>query len=296
MFGTIITATSGFTFLIGDAFSIIGVLLGLSFLTGVFVVPFVWWSVRQRRDLLLATTSCEVDDDGISMTSSASTTRMSWSVFRRARETNRVFVLDTGAGAAIILLKRAMGPEVTDAVRGVLTRHGLLSDSTGLARRLRPLLWYAVGLGVAAVFVGGLIFASQTEATVAMEAVPTVTGRTVTVDGTTDLPNGTLLDVQVFQFDAWNRARAEGGGAEEDFALIDVQRAVVWDGRFSAEVDMTGWPAGRGMSAVYFWIDSSQPPEVIQRFGRDGSDLKGPHVRQEDTGPTLRIDKGFEIP
>ena len=158
------------------------------------------------------------------------------------------------------------------------------------------LLWYAVGLGAAAVLVGGLFYTSQAGATVAMETVPTVTGRTVTIDGTTDLPNGTLLDVQVFQFDAWNRARAEGGGAEENFALIDLQKAVVWDGRFSADVDMTGWPAGRGMSAVYFWINSSQPPEVIQRFGSDGSGLKGPHVRQEDTGPTLRIDRGFDIP
>jgi hypothetical protein len=104
--------------------------------------------------------------------------------------------------------------------------------------------------------------------------------------------------VQVFQFDAWNRAQAAGdAAAAEDFSYIDDVEAVVHQGRFSAEVDMTDWPAGHGMSAVYFWIDGSQPKAVIDRFGRDGSGLHGPHVLpNEDTGPTLRVDHGFDIP
>jgi hypothetical protein len=59
---------------------------------------------------------------------------------------------------------------------------------------------------------------------------------------------------------------------------------------------MTGWPAGRGMSAVYFSIDRGQPVAVQQRFGLDGSGLQGPDVHlDDDTGPTLRVDRDFDI-
>jgi hypothetical protein len=222
---------------------------------------------------------------------------LAWSVFRRARETSRAFVLDTGAGAAITLLKRSMGTEVVESVRARLGRLGLLDEPT-LARRLRPFVWVGVGLLAVGVVFGGSLYFANAGANAALETSPTVAGRHVTIDGTTDLPDGTRLAVQVFQFDAWNRARAAGdAAAAEDFTYIDDVEAVVHGGRFSADVDMTGWPAGHGMSAVYFWIDESQPRAVIDRFGLDGSGLHGPHVLpDEDTGPTLRIDHGFDIP
>jgi hypothetical protein len=295
--GTFVTVTSAITLVLGDATSIIGLLLGLSLLSGLFAAPFVWWAVRQRRDLLLAPVTYEIDDEGISMTTSSSTARSVWSVFRRARETRRAFVLDTGAGAAIVLLKRPMGPEVVESVRERLRRRGLLLEPT-LVRRMRPLVWVGVGLLAVAVVFGGSLYLANAGANVALETTPTVASRHVTVDGTTDLPDGTRLAVQVFQFDAWNRARASGdAAAADDFSYIDEVEAVVHGGRFSADVDMTGWPAGHGMSAVYFWIDESQPQEVIDRFGLDGSGLHGPNVLpHEDTGPTLRVDHGFDIP
>jgi hypothetical protein len=298
--GTGITVTSAIALVLGDMVSIIFVLLGLSFLTGLFVVPFVWWSVRQRRDLVLAPVSYEIDDAGISMTTSSATTRTAWSVYRRARETSRAFVLDTGVGTAIILLKRAMDPEVLGRVRGLLRRRGLLVEPS-LRRRLRPLLWVAVGLLMVALIGGsalvGSAFVAGSGANVAMETVPTVVGRHVTINGTTDLPEGTILAVQIFQLDAWDRALASGASATQEFEYMDYVDAVVKDGRFSAETDMTGWPAGHGMSAVYFWIDASQPQAVIDRFGADGSRLQGPDVRDdEDTGRTLRVDRRFEIP
>ena len=294
--GTFVTVTSAFTVFLGDVVSIIGVLLGLSMLSGLFVVPFVWWAIRQRRDLMLAPVSYEIDDAGISMSTNSSTTRSAWSVFRRARETSRAFVLDTGAGAAAVLLKRAMDPEVVVAVRARLRHLGLLDEPT-LSRRLRPLVWVAVALLLAVGFVGGNVYLANAGANVALETTPTVKGHHVTIAGTTDLPEGTRLGVQVFQFDAWSRAQAAGAAAAADFEYLGDLEAIVHDGRFSVMVDMTGWPAGRGMSAVYFWIDDSQPQAVIDRFGRDGSGLHGPNVLpDEDTGPTLRVDHGFDVP
>ena len=49
------------------------------------------------------------------------------------------------------------------------------------------------------------------------------------------------------------------------------------------------------MAAVYFWIDDSQPDAVKTRFGRDGAKLLGPGVYKDGTGPTLRVDRPFDI-
>ena len=82
-----------------------------------------------------------------------------------------------------------------------------------------------------------------------------------------------------------------------DFALIQTSLATVHGGRFRASADMTGWPPGRGMSAVYLWFDDSQPDALKTRFGADGAELRGPGVYDdEDRGRTLRVDRGFDIP
>ena len=62
--GTFVIAISAITVITGDLSGIVGVLLGLSFLTGLFAVPFVLWGVRQRRDLLLAPVTVEIDGAG----------------------------------------------------------------------------------------------------------------------------------------------------------------------------------------------------------------------------------------
>jgi hypothetical protein len=296
VFGTFVTVTAAIPLLAGDRSGVIGVLLGLSFLTGFFVVPFVWWSVRQRRDLLLAPVTVELDADGVTTTHSAATAHQAWSVYKRARETPSTFILETGVSSAAVLLKRAMGPTDVDVVRGLLTRAGLLGPPPTLIRRLRPAIWIGVGLAAAGLLIGGAAFLANSPSNVAIEATPTVLGRQVSVDGTTDLPDGTVLGVQIFQFDAWQRAATAGQDATEAFDLIETREAIVQGGRFHAEADTTGWPPGRGMAAVYFWIDESQPEAVKTRFGRDGSGLHGSNVHAEATGPTFRIDRPFTIP
>ena len=296
--GTFVTVISVFATIAGDRLSILGILLGLSFLTGLFVVPFVWWSVRQRRDLLLAPFTVEADDEGLTLTSSGATSQLAWSVYRRARETRRAFVLDTGAGTVVVLLKRAMDQTDRDAFRGLLVRLGLLPDRPTLSGRLRPLLGVAVGLLGTVVLAGGLYLVGRAGTTVAVDAVPSVDGRHVSIYGTADLPDGSIVGVQVFQFDAWQQALASGDGAGlASFPFLVYRATVVHDGKFSAEADMTGWPAGHGMAAVYFWVDGNQPDEVRARFGADGAGLKGPAVYiDDDTGRTLRVDRPFDVP
>ena len=76
------------------------------------------------------------------------------------------------------------------------------------------------------------MYLANAGANVALETTPTVNGHHVTIDGTTDLPDGTRLGVQVFQFDAWSRARPparRGSGLR----ILDDLEAIVHDGRFS---------------------------------------------------------------
>jgi len=297
--GTFITAISLVAIVLGDRFSLFALLFGLSLLSGVFVVPFVWWTIRQRRDLVLGPVTVEADSEGLSMTSVQATTQLRWPVFRRARETKRAFQLDTGAGAVVVVHKRGVAEADIGAFRGLLTVNGLIQGPNPRTR-LRPLVGVAVGLIGAVVLIGGVVgFAELTRpaATVQLESVPSVEGRHISIDGTTDLPDGTFLRVQVFQLDEWRRAlAAQGAQAGDTFEWIESREAIVHGGRFHAEADMTGWPVGRGMSAVYFSIDRGQPAAVQQRFGLDGSGLQGPDVHlDDDTGPTLRIDRGFDI-
>jgi hypothetical protein len=248
--GTFVTVTAAIPLILGDLSGVIGVLLGLSFLTGLFVVPFVWWTVRQRRDLVLGPVTVEIDGDGVTMTQSAATSHQAWSLYKRARETPSAFILDTGVGASAVLLKRAMAPADVDVVRGLLTRAGLIGAPPSILRRLRPLVWIGLGLVAAALLIGGATYLANPSSNVAIDATPTVVGRHVSVDGTTDLPDGTLLGVQIFQFDAWQRAAAAGQDAQDAFDLMETTQTMVQGGRFHAEADMIGWPPGRGMAAV----------------------------------------------
>ena len=60
---------------------------------------------------------------------------------------------------------------------------------------------------------------------------------------------------------------------------------------------MTGWPAGHVMSAVYCSESIDEPTGGHRSVRSRRAGLQGPHVHEdEDTGTTLRLDHGFDIP
>ena len=156
--GTFAT-TSGLlaTVLTGDISSVVVLLAGLSFLTGVFVVPFVWWPIHQRRDLVLAPVDVVADKSGVSFTTATSTGRHDWSVFRRVRETSGAFIFDTGTNVAILIAKRDVAERDVAGMRSLLVATGTLRPTTTGVDRLRPLLGVAVGIGATAFIVIGAI-------------------------------------------------------------------------------------------------------------------------------------------
>lgn len=149
--GTFATTSSILAIVVaGDTSSVFVLLGGLSLLTGVFVVPFVWWPIHQRRDLVLAPIDVVADERGLSFTTSTSTGRHDWSVFRRVRETSGAFIFDTGTNVAILIAKRDVPDGDVARLRSLLVATGTMRLSTTAAGRLRPLLGVAVGIGATA--------------------------------------------------------------------------------------------------------------------------------------------------
>jgi hypothetical protein len=148
--GTFATVTAGLALVVaGDLLSIIVLLGGLSLLTGLFVVPFIWWPIHQRRDLVLAPVHVVADDQGITWETEASTARHDWTVFRRIRETSGAFLFDTGANVAMLLPKRGIPEADVERLRSLFVLRGVMPPKPSGLERLRPLVGVAVGLAAA---------------------------------------------------------------------------------------------------------------------------------------------------
>jgi hypothetical protein len=278
--------------LIGLAF----VVLGLTFLTGLFAAPFVWFSIRQRRELVLAPADFEVSPERLVIRTAIASSDQDWSVYRHADETDRAFVLHTGIGAAVLVIKRGIPDQALSDFRVLLARLGLMRGSPGVAGTLRRAGWAVLGAVAALAIVFGPLLIGRIGATAAIDLQPRAQGSRVVVDGTTDLPDGAGVVVSVIQLDGWERDGADGVAPDREASpwVIDVP-VLVADGRFRADVGETGWPAGRAVAVAYFWVDPTQPPVVVERFGSGGQRLRGPGVRDGPGGPTLEVYQPFRI-
>jgi tetrahydromethanopterin S-methyltransferase subunit F len=145
----------------GDVGSaVIPIAYGLVMVTGAFSVPFVWWAVRRRPDLLLAAHTVEADESGLTMSTNNAAGRQDWSVYRTGSETAHAFILGTGAGMSFLVPKRGGTAEQIDAFRQLLDDAGLLArpNEPSYSRRLAGV---AIGLVAAAAVVAVPILLSQ---------------------------------------------------------------------------------------------------------------------------------------
>jgi hypothetical protein len=297
-FGTVMVATAVLTFALGPsglAFLPFGI-LGLAFLTGLFMVPITWIVSRRRPDLL-APFEVRADAEGLSLHSANASSRVAWSNYRGVRETDRAFLLDDGA-LTVILSKRGASDEQLNEFRSLVAAAGVADVTPPWRRRLRVLAWAVVGLAIASTMVFGSTALNRLLANARIELEVATSGALVTVRGSTDLPDGTLIAVDVYHADEWRRAGHGDRSRDVDsFPWIDGADATVMDGTFEATIDVTGWPAGRGGAVALFWVDGYQPPMVEERFGPDGADLRGPDVRLLDDGSRrLEVVTLFDLP
>ena len=123
---------------------------GVLFLTGLFVVPFQWWAVRKRPELIVAPMKLEADDGGLTIAMGAVRSEMAWSTFKSFLEASGAFILQTGVTAHFIP-KRGMTPDQERAFRVLLLRQHELTHAADAGRWLRRAL---VGVAVGAALVG----------------------------------------------------------------------------------------------------------------------------------------------
>jgi ADP-ribose pyrophosphatase len=128
VFSLFIVAVGILTFVTGNPLG--GVLFaafGLSMLTGIIVVPFVALAYWRRRDLIRQPTRFVADRDGVDYRNASVQSHITWSTFRRLRESGRFFFFETGL-QVFYVPKRAFGPEGLTKFRRLVAEAGFGPD------------------------------------------------------------------------------------------------------------------------------------------------------------------------
>jgi ADP-ribose pyrophosphatase len=130
LFGAVLTVMSLFALYIGVDISgwLLTLIFGILIVTGLFPVPFAWFAVRRRRELIEEPVDVVVDASGVARRSPSSQSHVSWDAFVRVREIGGWFFLDTGAGANYPVPKLAFSPEDLAAFRKLIADAGFGMD------------------------------------------------------------------------------------------------------------------------------------------------------------------------
>jgi hypothetical protein len=146
--------------------------------------------------------------------------------------------------------------------------------------RLHALVWVSIGTALAWVSLSAIVQplarlldlpnVNRVPVSIALKA--TVDGRTVHVEGTTDIPDG----AEVFIYAAKNRS-------EQYLSTASVR---VVQGRFATDLDLSSWPPGPVEVEAWFGVfeEYDQPAHVIERYGSEGELMIGPQVYVDSPG------------
>ena len=100
---------------------------------------------------------------------------------------------------------------------------------------------------------------------------PLLTGDTLTISGTTDVKDGALFGYEV-EHDDNKSQRGSPFFRDGDMTIRS--------GRYSATVDLKGWPKGRiTVWVAFFTFLKEQPQWVRTQYGEGGKELEGPNVQ-----------------
>ncbi len=165
------------------------------------------------------------------------------------------------------------------ASRANATRQGQVVQRNGQRRR-RLLIGLVIGLVAGFAATVRLFDVPALHVPVTMDMVATTTGRTVHIDGTTDLPDGARIEVGAWPYENEHQVY-DGPGGLPRYRVVDT--VTVTGGRFSHEADLTGWPSGMSVQVeAYFEGGVGQPLHVIWEFGLFGQRMGGPQVEVDD--------------
>lgn len=111
-------------------------------------------------------------------------------------------------------------------------------------------------------------------------------GTTLTVSGNTDLPDGSVIHLLGFYSGVDPLHLAMVSGLPSTTTVVS--------GSYQATADTSTWSLGKVITTALFYVDATQPPAVLERFGPNGERLDGPQVR-EDTDGVRILDASTEV-
>jgi hypothetical protein len=96
-------------------FTIFGVILSILILSGYYLVPFAWWSMRRNRWLFEAPVDLTVTDQGLEVATAAGVRKVPWEVVGQVREMKDVFAVMLRPGGGYCIPKGALeGDDLPD--------------------------------------------------------------------------------------------------------------------------------------------------------------------------------------
>jgi hypothetical protein len=117
-----------YLFLIQDPWTAaISLVLGVLFLTGGLVVPFVWWSAR-KRTALFDHVEVTVDDAGIRSNLPAAQGFMAWAGIEKIDRGGGWYFVHSATSGSLAIPEGAVGPDERREIEGIALRHGLTLD------------------------------------------------------------------------------------------------------------------------------------------------------------------------
>ncbi len=96
-------------------FTLLGVALSVLLLSGYYLVPFAWWTMRRNRWLFEAPVDLEASDEGLQFTTAAGVRKIPWAAVGYVREMKDVFAVMLRSGGGYAIPKSALaGDSLTD--------------------------------------------------------------------------------------------------------------------------------------------------------------------------------------
>jgi hypothetical protein len=136
VFGGLFIAFGLVTYLTGADIGVWGVpvVFGATFVSGVFVAPFVWWQARRRPEIVRADNTLAADRHGIRIAAAYGGGAWKWSLFKRVREIRGFLVLDMQIGQGFVIPVDAFDTPNLTAFRRLLVDAGFSPDGKPIER------------------------------------------------------------------------------------------------------------------------------------------------------------------
>jgi hypothetical protein len=101
-------------------FATLGVVLSVLILSGYYLIPFAWWTLRRNRWLFEAPVEMIASREGLEFKTAAGPTEIGWPAVGRGRELRDVFAVMLRTGGGYCIPKSALEGGDLDAFRDLL--------------------------------------------------------------------------------------------------------------------------------------------------------------------------------